>query len=348
MVSSLRGVDSAGAVLGHRTNKSGHNQFNYFKLVGNSLELVMDPTFKKMISDHRNRFMLMGHTRAATTGDVTKDNAQPVIRSRLVGCHNGTINALGDKDRSDSVELYELIEQNGIEATLPRIRWGAYALVWSDLRTNKMHILKNDKRPLFLMYTKGRGTMLWASEDTFLNLIADRSGTPAMWEEPIAVENDTLYTFDLAKPGKRTEFSTKPMAPPPFVAPAPPPVPIVRLPGPSTGTTSGMDGAADRTSAIRRFVERRKADAGGKNVSFIVETMKDKWMGKHNLQHILRHGCTLCSGKIDVSKDVYWIDGMEPVCGDCHTSQHGLIHEYIAPARYYKGNTSFFQLNTKD
>ena len=149
--------------------------------------------------------MIMGHARAATLGSVIVETSHPFNFSGLVGCHNGTCHNMVPKDltkeekesikASDSWNIFNLMNQQGLDKTLETIKDGAFALVWYDKNNSTLNFIRNEKRPLFFGSTGG--TLYWASEEQFLEMIKQRTRFNISIKE---AEPYQLYSIDVRMP----------------------------------------------------------------------------------------------------------------------------------------------------
>jgi asparagine synthetase B (glutamine-hydrolysing) len=106
----------------------------------------------------------VGHTRSKTYGVNNIENAHPFSFEHVTGVHNGTIDnffalkhELGVKYDVDSELVYHMIDEIGLEATLPKLK-GALALAYWDKRdsTNGQAInLYRFERPLSIGFRDG-------------------------------------------------------------------------------------------------------------------------------------------------------------------------------------------------
>lgn len=124
--------------------------------------------------------LLMGHNRAATKGSKTDHNlAHPFEQEGIVLAHNGTINSISKHASDfngfqvDSEGAAYLIGKYGPVKGLESVN-GAFAFTWWDTRTQLLHFLRNDKRPLYFWIDKDGDVMLWASEAAMLELVVAR------------------------------------------------------------------------------------------------------------------------------------------------------------------------------
>jgi len=120
-------------------------------------------------------YFLLGHTRSATIGSVTENNAHPFSFKNVVGMHNGTIknNFIGSsKFGTDSEALYKLISDMGVHNALKEVTNGidgaAYALTFFDRTDGSLKIIRNTKRPLWFAYMTNGTTLVWSSEKKHL------------------------------------------------------------------------------------------------------------------------------------------------------------------------------------
>jgi predicted glutamine amidotransferase len=127
-----------------------------------------------------NPFALIGHNRKATQGKIVPENAHPFEFENIVGAHNGTIpthNLLKFKGYSkfdiDSQILYNEIDTFSIEDVWAKTN-GAMALSWYDKRTDRVHLIRNKERPLFIAQSKDNSAMFWASEPWMIRVATSR------------------------------------------------------------------------------------------------------------------------------------------------------------------------------
>jgi asparagine synthetase B (glutamine-hydrolysing) len=127
--------------------------------------------------------MFMGHNRKATVGNINSENAHPfIVQNELVLMHNGSLPShkhLADTEvDSEAIAIY--LHQHWDDAASPQEKanvlskiGGAWALVWYDLRTEKLNIVRNAQRPLFIY--KGASDTFWASDEDMLRCAAKRN-----------------------------------------------------------------------------------------------------------------------------------------------------------------------------
>lgn len=202
IVSSLRGIDSTG-LIALKKEKKNKIKFQIRKAVANPVTFLNSKEAASVVNEG-NCFAIIGHARAATIGAVNQVNAHPIQEGKIVGCHNGSINALAptkdkEQETSDSRNLFKAINEIGIIPALRRAKTGFYALSYIDTKTRKLYFVRNSHRPLFLMYQQGRGTLYWASEYRFLDMMS--MGHAANFEQPVLIPDDTLISIDLTNMG---------------------------------------------------------------------------------------------------------------------------------------------------
>ena len=203
LISSLRGLDSTGLSVVSRAKKNKWNVEYYKDATDATNFLFYNKRTYSILEKTNNIYAIMGHARAATIGTIETKNAHPFHVGKILGMHNGTINSLGSKEKTDSEHLYEKIAELGVQNALNSLTGAAaYALTWVDSKENTFHILRNNQRSLWCMIEKSGNLMYYASEKGFLDLINERSNR--LFHAPHLIAEDMLFTlkfgeFDLKK-----------------------------------------------------------------------------------------------------------------------------------------------------
>lgn len=131
----------------------------------------------------RDTRSIIGHTRAATYGAVTAENAHPFIESSLVLAHNGMIsNTWQLKDRwnvnVDSQFVLKAIIEHGWRHALEHVIEGSYALTYSYThKPNVMHFIRKSS-PLYIAWGDGGKFVFYSSELQHLTAVMVYLGLP--------------------------------------------------------------------------------------------------------------------------------------------------------------------------
>lgn len=181
--SSTRGTDSVGVFQGR--TKGGWNNKDHLELIVH--KEVIDPVafVRRIKNDKKEKLLntvtadfIAVHTRAATKGWITEENAHPFEFSKIVGMHNGTIHdkKYSDKDKTDSELFLKDINDNGTVSVLRTLSYGAaYAIVMLDKETGEIIFARNDQRPLWVCVHEKRDVMYWASEEWMLKAAMEKN-----------------------------------------------------------------------------------------------------------------------------------------------------------------------------
>lgn len=169
-LSALRGRDSTGL-----TTVDRRRRYITRKSTVQAAEFIDFPVVGSMMSNDDQ--VWIGHTRARTTGEVSKANAHPFEvldddgDAVLIGAHNGTLNNkyeiernLDNKFDTDSEALFNLlVAAPNFKEAIGKLE-GAWSLTFWDPTADKMNFIRNKERPLIYAYTKDRKALVWASE----------------------------------------------------------------------------------------------------------------------------------------------------------------------------------------
>ena len=197
---ALRGMDSTGVASFHN-----NGEVNILKEASDAGWFLRAEALKKFNADFvKTGKAIIGHNRKATVGKTTDNTAHPFLLEddegpRWAFTHNGTLRNHEKifKTEVDSEALGMLLTQAGedqeaLEKALERVE-GAYACVWIDQKTEKIYLLRNKERPLFLAETSWG--YLYASEPMMIYAAAARNSTKV--SEIKALDEHTLYSIDL-------------------------------------------------------------------------------------------------------------------------------------------------------
>lgn len=202
----LRGTHSSGIFQ----VAQGDSSISSYKraLTGYSFASMQDA---RAILDKSNRARAtVCHVRAATTGAVTDVNAHPFVitredTSKLVGVHNGTLTNWRNKEGAagedvDSAWAFKMLAEHGMDAF--KYFNGAFAFVWFDSREpDYIYIARNEQRPLFMMLSEDRKTIIGASELGMLGWLTERNGIKGV--------ADNKERFFYTEPGYVYKYSLK-------------------------------------------------------------------------------------------------------------------------------------------
>lgn len=175
IVSQLRGEDSAG-VYQDNTRAKNWNLEAHVRTEGDFMYLKQ--FHEKDVINSINANFLLGHTRQATIGAKTIDNAQPVKIGNIVGVHNGTLKDEKYKDKSgtksDSVLMFEDIAERGIVPVLEELdEKSAYSIIMLDKSTGDIFFARNNLRPLYFGINQKRNVMYCYSDSKYLKPVLD-------------------------------------------------------------------------------------------------------------------------------------------------------------------------------
>lgn len=197
LLNSLRGQHSTG-VAGIRKDGRGE----YIKVPGNPFNLDkwkdFDEWKKRMVSNYT---AVLGHGRFATKGEISCKNAHPFKRGDITLIHNGTLTNFetlkslyknGDIFEVDSDICCQLFNNYSVEEVIKKL-YGAFAFIWHDQRDNKIRVIRNMDRPLWMFKRTDKDKYYLSSDRYLFDWIKAKYNMQGAVEE---IQVDTLYTFD--------------------------------------------------------------------------------------------------------------------------------------------------------
>lgn len=169
---TLRGRDSTGTYT--VTDK---NKVKMRHSIKEGIDYVTTKSFK---DTQLGVWAAVGHNRAATAGEVNRENAHPFCFGDVTMVHNGTLTNDGSNLETydynlpvDSMQICKaLAEATPEEAdkVLSQID-GSFALVWYDRRDKTMNMARNNSRPLHYTYNQKKDHLWFMSDGTHLSII---------------------------------------------------------------------------------------------------------------------------------------------------------------------------------
>ena len=204
---ALRGFDSTGIFCAGTAN---HESAHYKRALAASDFLDKNSTSRLIERSHEFAFTI-GHNRWATRGGITDNTSHPFDFDNVVGVHNGTLTTTYELNNTanslvDSQILYNTFDLKGHQDTIPKLD-GAFALVWFDKKTNNLHLVRNEERPLYIAGIEGEDTIFISSEVGMLQWILGRNGIKTDFVKDIGVGK--LLTFNTEKVKEYKEESVK-------------------------------------------------------------------------------------------------------------------------------------------
>lgn len=322
ILSELRGTDSSG-ILAMYEKGNGRRLVTHVKSTATTSQLIENGEGNGIFSDNK-MVLIAGHSRAATIGNISEKNAHPFRCGDIFGMHNGTIPGMGNKDKTDSQELFETLN------TLDRSEWkdfflkidkvGAYALVFVDIKTNRLYIIRNNDRTLY--YTDYLGVRYFSSEYQMLSF----------WRSRLNISQGKIETFEplTLYSWKLSNFKDEEQ---------------VKYEKPSSYTYNSHWSyhGAENSALIPWEDEEDKgaipfsstSNKQGPSVPLVPKNEEEKkfiaYRGKKmsttKAQGLLQYGCTICD-KVSSLKDVtWWSNNTSHICDNCR-NKSPFVKEY--------------------
>ena len=209
----MRGKDSTG-VAAISLNKK---RAKIVKGVFFPLELIRSREYQTKITRKRNEiFCLIGHNRAATRGEIEKENAHPFEHENVVLVHNGTLVkdfSLDNKDfETDSEGLTYSLSKKGIKKTWRELD-GAAALLYFDFGNITLNTITNGKRPIHFVMLKGQQFILIASEFWMLSTLIEHMALEIVGDKILYPKENILFSFKRNHETGIIEYRTKKLKP---------------------------------------------------------------------------------------------------------------------------------------
>jgi len=188
IANTLRGDDSTGVFSVTHDLPVGESA-DWLKNVGDGYTFVASKEYNErygLAAKTENIRALIGHGRSATVGTITVDNAHPFHEGPITLVHNGTLQSTFHMGKSmfelkeEGVQVDSHVIAHNLAATedagsVISTLDGAYALIWHDARDQSINVVRNDRRPLHLMFVTCEDTILIASEAEMLYWLAKRN-----------------------------------------------------------------------------------------------------------------------------------------------------------------------------
>ena len=340
-LSQFRGKDSTGlaAIKKDKKNLRGF----IFKRTLPSGVFFNSKEVDEWLEEMKESEVFIGHTRYATLGGLTLNNAHPFgvksDKGSIIGAHNGTCSAFDNhqSDDSDSKNLFKELADSSIKEIIDKAYTKykpAYALTWFDLKKKKLFVLRNSERPLF--HIRVHGVTYWCSSHKYLTFIRDKvmiGNVP----EIFPFEENILYSRELGD----VSWTTEEMKP------------TIRK-----SVSHFINGAWDWLDKKRLTKRERKAlkkaskhlnTTGSKGSNIIIlgqyGTKKQVYKGYGPVVYSLEEakakinstGCSICNAKPSLEDKIYWKNSLYFLCNRCYNANSTKAIEGKALDDYVEG-----------
>ena len=145
----------------------------------------------------------LGHTRLATEGAITRENAHPFRVGNTIGAHNGCLynmdelKVLLEKScQVDSQLIFKSIEDSPNIQEAVEYLDGDFALSFVKDNMYVLNLCREENRPLYACYISSLKTLFYASEESFLEkALISQNLKSEIW----SLATNRLYSFDIFK-----------------------------------------------------------------------------------------------------------------------------------------------------
>lgn len=211
MDSEVRGSHSSGiAGVG--------NEAVIHKSLLESTKFVDTKQYNSVIKGLRNDVrIIIGHTRYATAGSITKENAHPFRVGNVVGAHNGCVYNIDEMEKKlnkncpvDSQLIFKAIDLNDDFQSAINNFDSDFALAFVKDNPNVLNLCRETNRPLYVAYVKHLETLFFASEQDFVEqplfLFTELDEKDI---NVVKLNRNNLYSYDVTKFDKEGSNPTK-------------------------------------------------------------------------------------------------------------------------------------------
>ena len=196
VLSEERGEHSSGLAV------IGDAECQIYKSLLKSSKFVTSREWATSMRNMPERHIYLGHTRFATSGSISIDNAHPFKVGRTIGAHNGCLsnmNTLQDKLEKycevDSQLIFKAIDSSDtIQDAVDYLR-GDFALSFVKDTYNVLHLCREQNRPLSVAYWKEGRVLFYASCEEYVEKALLKANI--FDTDVIKLEKNNLYSFDI-------------------------------------------------------------------------------------------------------------------------------------------------------
>lgn len=175
-----------------------------YKSLLKSSKFVTSKDYTRALSSIANNSsqILLGHTRFATEGAISVQNAHPFKVGGVVGAHNGCVYNIDEMKTKlnkdcpvDSQLIFKSIDKaDGIQDAIKYFD-SDFALSFVKDNPQILHLCREDNRPLFVAYVTSLKTLFYASEGDFIEDALIMAGINDV--EVYQLSKNNLYSYNV-------------------------------------------------------------------------------------------------------------------------------------------------------